>query len=123
MVGVDTHTDQHVGVALDQFGWRLGVRSVPTTPAGFATLLAWARTFGTVEQFGVEGTGSYGAGLTRWLRARGLALIEVERPHRHDDRRGADVASPIRSMPRRPRGPCKPGRSSGSPRRAMATSK
>jgi transposase len=83
-VGVDTHTDQHVGVALDQFGRRLGARGVPTTPAGFATLLAWARTFGTVEQFGVEGTGSYGAGLTRWLRARGLAVIEVERPHRHD---------------------------------------
>jgi transposase len=83
-VGVDTHTDQHVGVALDQFGRRLGARSVPTTPAGFAALLAWARTFGTVEQFGVEGTGSYGAGLTRWLRARGLAVIEVERPHRHD---------------------------------------
>ena len=83
-VGVDTHTDQHVGVALDQVGRRLGARGVPTTPAGFATLLAWARTFGTVERFGVEGTGSYGAGLTRWLRARGLAVIEVERPHRGD---------------------------------------
>jgi transposase len=83
-VGVDTHTDQHVGVALDQFGRRLGTRSVPTTPAGFAALLAWARDFGVIEQIGIEGTGSYGAGLTRWLRARGLAVIEVERPHRHD---------------------------------------
>jgi transposase len=83
-VGVDTHADQHVGVALDQFGRRLGTRGVPTTPAGFAELVAWARTFGTLEQLGVEGTGSYGAGLTRWLRARGLVVIEVERPHRHD---------------------------------------
>jgi transposase len=83
-VGVDTHTDQHVGVALDQFGRRLGTRNVPTTPAGFAALLAWARDFGVIEQIGIEGTGSYGAGLTRWLRARGLAVIEVERPHRHD---------------------------------------
>jgi transposase len=83
-VGVDTHTDQHVGVALDQFGRRLGTRSVPTTPTGFAALLAWARDFGVIEQIGIEGTGSYGAGLTRWLRARGLAVIEVERPHRHD---------------------------------------
>ncbi len=83
-VGVDTHTDQHVGVALDQFGRRLGTRSVPTTPAGFAELVAWARDFGAIEQIGIEGTGSYGAGLTRWLRARGLAVIEVERPHRHD---------------------------------------
>src|SRR4051812_5019259 len=83
-VGVDTHTDQHVGVALDQFGRRLGTRSVPTTPAGFAVLLAWARDFGTIEQVGIEGTGSYGAGLTRWLRARGVVVVEVERPHRHD---------------------------------------
>lgn len=83
-VGVDTHADQHVGVALDQFGRRLGTGSVPTTPAGFAELVAWARTFGTLERIGVEGTGSYGAGLARWLRAHGLAVIEVERPHRHD---------------------------------------
>src|SRR5215204_4327950 len=83
-VGVDTHVDQHVGVALDQFGRRLGTRSVPTTPAGFAALLAWARGFGAIERIGIEGTGSYGAGLTRWLRARGLTVIEVERPHRHD---------------------------------------
>jgi len=83
-VGVDTHTDQHVGVALDQFGRRLGTRSVPTTPAGFAELLAWASGFGVLEQIGIEGTGSYGAGLSRWLRARGLTVIEVERPHRHD---------------------------------------
>ena len=83
-VGVDTHTDQHVGVALDQFGRRLGTRSVPTTPAGFAALLAWATAYGVIEQIGIEGTGSYGAGLTRWLRARGLPVIEVERPHRLD---------------------------------------
>src|SRR3954454_3171551 len=83
-VGVDTHTDQHVGVALDQFGRRLGARGAPTTTVGFAELVAWARTFGTLERLGVEGTGSYGAGLTRWLRARGLAVIEVERPRRQD---------------------------------------
>src|SRR6187402_1181632 len=83
-VGVDTHIDQHVGVALDQFGRRLGTRSVPTTPAGFAALLAWAGDFGVIERIGIEGTGSYGAGLSRWLRARGLAVIEVERPHRQD---------------------------------------
>ena len=70
-VGVDTHADQHVGVALDQFGRRLGTRSVPTTPAGFVELLAWASGFGGLEQIGIEGTGSYGAGLARWLRARG----------------------------------------------------
>src|SRR5215218_10226425 len=83
-VGVDTHTDRHVGVALDQFGRRLGTRSVPTTPAGFAALLTWAGDFGVIERVGIEGTGSYGAGLARWLRVHGVAVIEVERPHRHD---------------------------------------
>src|SRR6187431_3417333 len=83
-IGVDTHTDQHVGVALNQFGRRLGTRSVPTTPAGFAALLTWARDFGVIERIGIEGTGSYGAGLMRWLGARGVAVIEVERPHRQD---------------------------------------
>jgi transposase len=82
-VGVDTHTDLHVGVALDQFGRRLGTRSVSTTPAGFAELVRWASGLGVLERFGIEGTGSYGAGLTRWLRDRGLTVVEVERPHRH----------------------------------------
>src|SRR5215211_4977269 len=93
-VGVDTHTDQHVGVALDQFGRRLGTRSVPTTPAGFAALLAWAGGFGVIERIGIEGTGSYGAGLTRWLRARGVAVIEVERPKRPKDR-GRGTSDPV----------------------------
>lgn len=82
-VGVDTHAELHVGVALDQFGRRLGTRSVLTTPAGFAELVAWAAGFGVLEQFGIEGTGSYGAGLARWLRGRGLTVVEVERPQRH----------------------------------------
>ena len=82
-VGVDTHADLHVGAALDQFGRRLGTRSVPTTPAGFAELVAWASGLGVLDRFGIEGTGSYGAGLTRWLRGRGLTVVEVERPDRH----------------------------------------
>jgi transposase len=86
-VGVDTHADQHVGVALDQFGRRLSTRTVPTTPTGFAELLAWASGCGVLEQIGIEGTGSYGAGLTRWLRARGVAVVEVERPGRQARRR------------------------------------
>jgi transposase len=83
-VGVDTHRDLHVAVALDQRGRRLGAHAFPTTPAGFAALTAWATRFGTVERIGIEGTGSYGAGLARWLRVRGLAVAEVERPDRHD---------------------------------------
>jgi transposase len=83
-VGVDTHTDQHVAVALGPQGQHLGTRSFLSTPEGFAKLLAWASEFGQVEQVGIEGTGSSGAGLTRWLRAHGLVVREVERPKRQD---------------------------------------
>jgi transposase len=74
----------HVAVALDQYGHRLGTRAFPTTPAGFAALVAWASEYGGVGPIGIEGTGSYGAGLARWLTARGLAVVEVERPDRRD---------------------------------------
>ena len=85
-VGVDTHLDQHVGVALDRLGRLLGTHAVPSTAAGHAALLAWARRFGAVDRVGIEGTGSYGAGLSRWLRARGVEVVEVERPKRPVDR-------------------------------------
>src|SRR5215213_3704290 len=106
-VGVDTHADQHVGVALDQFGRRLGTRSVPTTPAGFAALLAWAGGPGAIERIGIEGTGSYRAGLSRWRRARGVAVIEVERPHRHDRqaRRRRGQSDPHHPLPQALSGP------------------
>ena len=70
---------------------------------------------GALERVGVEGAGSYGLGLVRWLRARGVAVVEVERPKRQlRARRG----SPTPSTPRRPPAPCWPARPPGSPRRA-----
>jgi transposase len=86
-VGVDTHADVHVAAALDALGRVLGTRTVPSTPAGFAELAAWAGRFGPAPRFGIEGTGSYGAGLARWLRPRGHAVLEVERPDRRTRRR------------------------------------
>ena len=80
--GADTHRDQHVVAALDERGGQLGVRSFPTTPAGYRHALAWLRGFGTVERAGIEGTGSYGAGLARYLRAEDVAVVEVNRPNR-----------------------------------------
>src|SRR5438128_5556288 len=86
-VGVDTHADVHVAATLDHLGRLLGTHSVPTTPDGYRNLVAWAGSFGTLERFGIEGTGSYGAGLARWLRGRGFEVVEVERPKRQNRRR------------------------------------
>jgi transposase len=86
-IGVDTHADVHVAVAKDSFGRRLDATSVATTPAGYADLLDWAQRLGQVEAWGIEGTGSFGAGLTRFLRSRGQVVLEVNRPDRQSRRR------------------------------------
>src|SRR5215210_9448845 len=80
VLGVDTHLDIHVAAVLDQLGRPLGEMAVPTTKRGYHSLLAWAEGFGPVRCVGVEGTSSYGAGLTRHLKARGIEVLEVERP-------------------------------------------
>jgi transposase len=93
-LGIDTHKHTHVAVALDQLGRRLGELEIPTTTAGFAELYAWASALGTIDTVGIEGTGAYGAGLTRWLRERGVVVVEVERPDRKL-RRNAGKSDPI----------------------------
>jgi transposase len=80
ILGVDTHLDFHVAVAVDHLGRRLGESSVPATANGYEKLLSWAEAFGPVRCAGVEGTSSYGAGLARHLRANGIEVLEVERP-------------------------------------------
>jgi transposase len=85
--GVDTHLDVHVAAALDDRGTLLGVESFATTTEGYKLLLGWLSDFGPVELVGVEGTGSYGAGLTRHLRAEGIRVVEVDRPNRQRRRR------------------------------------
>jgi transposase len=82
ILGVDTHLDFHVAVAIDHLGRRLGEASVPTTAKGYEKLLCWAEGFGPLRCAGVEGSSSYGAGLARHLRARGIEVLEVERPKR-----------------------------------------
>ena len=69
ILGIDTHLEVHVAVALDGLGRRLGELNVPTTVKGYQKLLHWAQGFGPVCCAGVEGTGSYGAGLARYLKA------------------------------------------------------
>jgi transposase len=85
--GVDTRADTHVAAALDPLGGLLGVREFPATTAGYADLLGWLAGFGTAGLVGVEGTGSYGAGLARHLAAAGVRVVEVDRPDRQDRRR------------------------------------
>lgn len=82
IVGVDTHKDTHVAVAIDPLGRRLAQQTVSTDHAGLLTLLAWSRQLSTTRTWGVEGTGSYGAGLTRLLTLSGERVLEVSRPNR-----------------------------------------
>ena len=85
--GVDTHLDVHVTAALDERGGLLGVESFPTTAGGYRRIVGWLRGFGQLELVGVEGTGSYGAGLVRHLHAEGVRVVEVDRPNRQRRRR------------------------------------
>ena len=82
IIGVDTHKDQHVAVAIDGRGVRLGENHVPATTCGYEELERWSRSLGAIHSFGVEGTGSYGAGVSRFLTGRGYTVIEVNRPDR-----------------------------------------
>src|SRR5205823_6153046 len=85
--GVDTHLDLNVAAALDPVGRLLEVAELPATCGGHRRLLGWLAGFGPVARVGVEGTGSYGAGLARYLRAAGVAVVEVDRPNRQARRR------------------------------------
>jgi transposase len=87
ILGVDTHLDVHVVVAVDHLGKRLGELSLPTTVKGYEELLCWAEGFGSVRCAGIEGTSSYGVGLARHLKAAGISVMEVERPKRRHLRR------------------------------------
>ncbi|MEU4245772.1 IS110 family transposase [Actinoplanes sp. NPDC026619] len=80
--GVDTHQDTHTAAVIDLVGRVLGTQQFPATTAGYAALLAWIRGFGRLWRVGVEGTGAYGAGLARQLRAEQVEVIEVDRPNR-----------------------------------------
>jgi len=85
--GVDAHTDTHDAAALDECGRLLGTATFPTTSEGYRQLLAWLEGFGPVAVIGVESTGSYAAGLVRYLRSRDVAVVEVNQPHAHTRRR------------------------------------
>jgi transposase len=102
-VGVDTHADAHVGVVLDLLGRRQGEAVVPNDESGYRSLLRWAQSLGEPTCFGIEGTGSFGAGLSRFLRSEGVRVVEVDRLSRqHQRRRGkydaADAEAAARAV-------------------------
>src|SRR5918995_595386 len=82
IVGVDTHKHTHAAVVINTLGARLGAMTIPVSTTGYRDLEAWARSFGPIRAFGIEGTGSYGAALTRSLQANGHQVFEVGRPNR-----------------------------------------
>ena len=86
IVGVDTHKYVHVAVAIDTQGIRLGDHAFVANAGGYRVLIRWADTHGQVEAFGVEGTGSYGAGLTWAVRRAGHRVVEVNRGNRRTRR-------------------------------------
>ncbi len=82
VVGVDTHKDIHVAAVMDTLAGIVGTLTIATDTRGFAALQAWAEAHGKVIAFGIEGTGSYGATLTSFLRRAGFKVLEAGRPDR-----------------------------------------
>jgi transposase len=80
--GVDTHKEVHVAAVIDDLGRIIAAAEFPATRSGYRRLLAWLSGFGELVAVGVEGCGSWGAGLARYLSARGVQVVEVNRPNR-----------------------------------------
>lgn len=85
-VGVDTHLDSHTAAVKNSRGATVAKGQFPACEAGYQALLNWASLYGQINAFGIEGTGSYGAGLSRFLTARGYRVVEVIRPKRQNRR-------------------------------------
>jgi Transposase len=85
--GVDTHKDLHVAAVVDEQDRVIGTRSFATTRQGYRQMLAWMRSFGELQRIGVESTGSYGAGLLRFIQQAKVAVLEVTTPDKQDRRR------------------------------------
>jgi len=82
IIGVDTHKDVHAVAAISALGVHLASTTIPASSKGYQALETWATSLGTVRAIGIEGTGSYGAGLSRFLSERGHAVLEVNRANR-----------------------------------------
>lgn len=89
--GVDTHKDLHVAAVVDEHDRVLGSRCFATTRQGYKQMLAWMCSFGQLQKIGIECTGTYGAGLLRYVQCAGVEVLEVTAPDKSDRRkRGKD---------------------------------
>lgn len=95
IVGVDTHKHVHVAVVLAEDGTSLADIRIPVDSTGYQELDRWAQTFGRILAYGIEGTGSYGANLSSYLRRQGRRVAEVNR----GDRRARRVTADMRKSP------------------------
>jgi transposase len=82
ILGVDTHLNTHVGVLIGKNGETVGTLAIDTNVKGYRQLLRWVNSFGHLARAGVEGTGTYGAGLAKFLTDAGVRAFEVNRPDR-----------------------------------------
>lgn len=85
--GVDTHKDLHVAAVVDDQDQVLGARSFAATRQGYRQMLAWMQSHGDLQRVGIESTGSYGAGLLRFMQQAGVTVLEVTTPDKQDRRR------------------------------------
>ncbi len=99
--GVDTHKDLHVAAVVDDQDRFLASQSFATTRQGYRLMLEWMRSFGDLQRVGIESTGTYGAGVLRYLQKAGVQILEVTGPDRHDPRPGK-----VRYVRRRGGWPC-----------------
>lgn len=95
IAGVDTHKDVHVLCLLDGLGRKIWSGSFGADPEGYDRLAEAIGDPGSCMVVGVEGTASYGAGLTRRLVELGYNVVEVLRPKRDKVRPGEGKSDPL----------------------------
>src|SRR5690348_11492110 len=89
VIGVDTHKHTHSAAFVDRLGGEQATLEIQANAAGYRRLLRAASAHAGRRVWAIEGTGSYGAGLTTALVAAGEQVVEVERPARPARRAGA----------------------------------
>lgn len=86
VAGIDTHTDTHTVAVITDTGRHIATETFPTIDPGYIEIAEFMAAYGVIT-VGVEGTSSYGAGLTRHLLTQKYSVVEALRPTRSIRRR------------------------------------